>query len=167
MKKIIHPLLLSILALFATSCSDDKTDTKQEVVIDLTKEESSIKEVLRTYKETLESLDVSESFRLFTEDSEVLEQGKIEGTYRDYIANHIGPELGHFESFKFSDYEISVIVDLPYAFTTETYVYNIVLKEDSRIVERKAAATSVLKKIDGNWRIIKTHSSSRATKKTP
>lgn len=167
MKKIIYPPLLLILALFSTSCSNNKTDTKQEVVIDLSKEESSIKEVLRTYKETLESLDVSESFRLFTEDSEVLEQGKIEGTYRDYIANHIGPELGHFESFKFSDYEISVLVDLPYAFTTETYVYNIVLKEDSRIVERKAAATSVLKKIDGNWRIIKTHSSSRATKKTP
>jgi len=53
-------------------------------------------------------------------------------------------------------------VDMPYAFTTESYIYNIVLKEEARKVERKATATSVLKKIDGNWKIIKTHSSSRA-----
>ena len=133
-----------------------------EVIVDQVAEESAVKKVMKTYKETLESLDVTKSYALFTENSEVLEQGKIEGTYRDYIANHIGPELGHFESFTFSDYEISVIVDMPYAFTTESYIYNIVLKEEARKVERKATATSVLKKIDGNWKIIKTHSSSRA-----
>lgn len=123
-----------------------------------------VKRVLKTYKETLESLDVTKSYALFTEDSQVLEQGKIEGTYRDYIANHIGPELGHFTSFTFSEYEVTVELDLPYAFTTESYIYNIVLKEDERKVERKASATSILKKIDNEWKIIKTHSSSRAVK---
>jgi ketosteroid isomerase-like protein len=43
-------------------------------------------------------------------------------------------------------------------------IYNIVLKEDGRKVERKATATSFLKKIDDKWKIIKTHSSSRAVK---
>ena len=70
----------------------------------------------------------------------------------------------HFSSFTFSEYEIEVILDLPYAFTTESYVYNIVLKEDDRKVERKATATSILKKINEEWKIIKTHSSSRAKK---
>jgi ketosteroid isomerase-like protein len=137
---------------------------KQEEVIDLAAEVQAVKKVMKTYKETLESLDVTDSYALFTEDSEVLEQGKIEGTYRDYIANHIGPELGHFESFTFSEYEISVVLDMPYAFTTESYIYNIVLKEDGRKVERKATATSILKKMDDEWKIIKTHSSSRAVK---
>jgi ketosteroid isomerase-like protein len=53
---------------------------------------------------------------------------------------------------------------MPYAFTTESYIYNIVLTEDGRKVERKATATSILKKMDDEWKIIKTHSSSRAVK---
>ncbi|GAB3343193.1 hypothetical protein GCM10027429_33470 [Marivirga atlantica] len=137
---------------------------KQEEVIDLATEVQAVKKVMKTYKETLESLNVTDSYGLFTEDSEVLEQGKIEGTYRDYIANHIGPELGHFESFTFSEYKIEVAVNMPYAFTTESYIYNIVLTEDGRKVERKATATSILKKMDDEWKIIKTHSSSRAVK---
>ncbi|CAL66225.1 hypothetical protein GFO_1251 [Christiangramia forsetii KT0803] len=39
----------------------------------------------------------------------------------------MGPELGHFKKFEFSDYEIDVQVDTSYAFATETYIYNIVL----------------------------------------
>ncbi|PZX51575.1 SnoaL-like protein [Algoriphagus ratkowskyi] len=127
-------------------------------------ETDQVKQVMKKYKEILESLDVSKSYALFTENSQVLEQGKIEGTYRDYIANHIGPELGHFSSFTFSEYEIEVVVDLPYAFTTESYMYNIVLKDEDKKVERKATATSILKKIEGDLKIIKTHSSSRAKK---
>ena len=159
MKKILYLLTIIALTSCSTSSLETKDEAKNEVIVDQVAEESAVKKVMKTYKETLESLDVTKSYALFTENSEVLEQGKIEGTYRDYIANHIGPELGHFT---FSDYEISVIVDMPYAFTTESYIYNFVLQEEARKVERKATATSVLKKIDGNWKIIKTHSSSRA-----
>ena len=166
-----HLLYLLTTLIFVSSCvtpspnENQENESTQEEVVDLITEEIVVKKVMKTYKETLESLDVTESYALFTEDSQVLEQGKIEGTYRDYIANHIGPELGHFESFTFNGYEISVVLDMPYAFTTESYIYNIVLKEDGRKVERKAAATSILKKDeDGNWKIIKSHSSSRAVK---
>ncbi|WP_339880773.1 nuclear transport factor 2 family protein [uncultured Algoriphagus sp.] len=148
--KTIATNILLMAAIFCSHTILAQTETDQ------------VKQVMKKYKETLESLDVSESYALFTEDSQVLEQGKIEGTYRDYIANHIGPELGHFSSFTFSEYVIEVVVDLPYAFTTESYVYNIVLKDEDKKVERKATATSILKKIEGDWKIIKTHSSSRA-----
>ncbi|WP_371815901.1 hypothetical protein [Flavobacterium sp. CS20] len=57
---------------------------------------------------------------------------------------------------------------MPYAFTTETYIYTIVLNPDekgeSRTIKKKGVATSILKKMDGKWKIIKTHSSSRNTK---
>jgi len=156
------------LQLVIISCtSPDKNQESSvpensDIAIDLAAEEAAVKQVMQSYKAILESLDITESYSLFIEDSQVLEQGKIEGTYRDYITNHIGRELSHFESFTFSDCEKDFIVDIPYAFTTESYVYNIVLKEEGRKVERKAAATSILKKIDGNWKIMKTHSSSRA-----
>ena len=166
MKKTTYLLAMMAILLFACDPKEVKeNDTAQAPSkAELDAEINTVKSHMKKYKETLESLDVTESYALFTEDSEVLEQGKIEGTYRDYIANHIGPELGHFSSFTFSEYEIEVILDLPYAFTTESYVYNIVLKEDDRKVERKATATSILKKINEDWKIIKTHSSSRAKK---
>lgn len=167
MKSLLYLLTTLILASSCVTPTPDENqenESVQEEVVDLIAEENVVKKVMKTYKKTLESLDVTDSYILFTEDSQVLEQGKIEGTYQDYIANHIGPELGHFESFTFSEYEISMMLDMPYAFTTESYIYNIVLKEDGRKVERKATATSILKKIDDVWKIIKTHSSSRAVK---
>lgn len=128
-------------------------------------DEEQVKSVLKQYKAALENLNVDGTEKLFTSQSEIIETGKAEGSYQDYIAHHIGPELGHFKSFKYNDYQVKVIVDGDYAFTTETYYYVIVLKEDDRIIERQGAATSVLHKVDGHWKIMKAHNSSRVPKK--
>jgi len=83
------------------------------------------------------------------------------------LGHHLGPELDHFNSFIFSDYIVDVVIDLPYAFTTETYVYTIDLKaneekkREAQIINKKGVATSILIKTEGVWKIIKTHSSSR------
>jgi ketosteroid isomerase-like protein len=99
-----------------------------------------------------------------------MNKGKVEGTYTDYIDNHLGPELGHFKSFTFSDYNVNVSVNLPYAYTTEDYLYTIVLKEDpergitERTINSKGVATSILQKIDGEWKIIHSHTSFKKLK---
>ncbi|MEY8021320.1 nuclear transport factor 2 family protein [Muriicola sp. SD30] len=138
----------------------------QEPVI--TSEEDAVITVMKKYKEALQNLTIDRTFALFADNSQVYEQGGIEGTYSDYIEHHLGPELGHFKKFEFSDYEIDAEVHMPYAFTTETYIYTIILKPDekgnSRTIKKKGVATSILEKIDGKWKIIKTHSSSRNTK---
>jgi len=134
----------------------------------VTADKNDVIAVMKTYKDALQNLTTEGTFELFTEDSKVFESGGVEGSYAHYIEHHLGPELGHFKSFTFSDYEIDVQVDAPYAFTTETYVYTIVLnpddKGDSRTIKKKGVATSILKKMDGKWKIIKTHSSSRNKK---
>ncbi|WP_243396989.1 nuclear transport factor 2 family protein [Flagellimonas pacifica] len=123
---------------------------------------------MKSYKDALENKTTAGTFALFSEDSQVFEQGGVEGSYAHYIEHHLGPELGHFKSFDFSEYKIDVVVDLPYAFTTETYIYTIVLRPDekgeSRTIRKKGVATSILRKTDGDWKIIKTHSSSRNKK---
>lgn len=129
-----------------------------------TSEEEKVKAVLSKYNAALEALDVSGTDDFFVENSQILETGKIEGTYQDYIANHIGPELGHFKSFTFSDYKVDVVIDLPYAFTTESYIYTIVIKEDDRIIKSQGVSTTILKKVDGEWKIVKSHNSSRKLK---
>ena len=145
--------LTTILTLFIMATSQmysQNTNTEKKAVLT----------VMKTYKDALQNLTTEGTFELFADDSK--------GSYAHYIEHHLGPELGHFKTFEFSDYEIDAEVDLPYAFTTETYIYTIVLKPDdkgnSRTIKKKGVATSILKKIDDRWQIVKTHSSSRNTK---
>lgn len=133
-------------------------------------EKKNVLTVIESYKNALQNLTTKGTFELFTDDALVYEQGKVEGTYTDYIDNHLGPELGHFKSFTFSDYNVNVSVNLPYAYTTEDYLYTIVLKEDpergitERTINSKGVATSILQKIDGEWKIIHSHTSFKKLK---
>ena len=159
--KTLKRFTVLTLVLFATGqiySQNKDTEVEKEAILN----------VMKSYKNAFEKLTTEGTFELFAEDSQVFESGGVEGSYANYIEHHIGPELGHFDKFEFSDYEIDVQVDEPYAFTTETYIYTIVIKPDekgeSKTVRKKGVATSILKKIDGNWKIIKTHSSSRNAK---
>ena len=156
--KTIALVTILIATFNFNNAQETKVQTDTEAVI----------AVMKSYKDALQNLTTEGTFELFTEDSKVFESGGVEGTYAHYIEHHLGPELGHFKSFTFSDYEIDVQVDDACAFTTETYVYTIVLKPndkgESRIIAKKGVATSILKKKDGKWKIIKTHSSSRDKK---
>ncbi|MFZ5657313.1 MAG: nuclear transport factor 2 family protein [Pseudomonadota bacterium] len=122
----------------------------------------AVEAVLRQYKDALERLDLKGVDALFAKENTVVESGKVEGAYADYLVNHIGPELGHFRSFTFSDYKVDTRMEGDIALATETYRYTIVLKDKPEPIERQAVATSVLKKVDGRWQILSMHSSSRA-----
>ena len=74
------------------------------------------------------------------------------------------------KSFIFSDYEIQATVNSSYAYTTENYIYTIVLKGNKtkdtkeRTIKSKGVATSILQKIDGKWKIIHSHTSFKKLK---
>ncbi|MBJ7882607.1 YybH family protein [Gelidibacter salicanalis] len=155
------------LTIFLTLLTFGSVQMFSQVVNTETEKKAVIK-IMEAYKDALQNLTTEGTFELFSEDSKVFESGGVEGSYTHYIEHHLGPELGHFKSFTFSDYEIEVEVDAPYAFTTETYIYTIVLnpneKGETRTISKKGVATSILKKNEGKWKIIKTHSSSRNKK---
>lgn len=163
--------LLIMLSISLGSCNEktgqlnEKETTGEIEINDISKEKQAVIAVMRSYKNAIQNLTTDGTYELFTKDATVFEQGKVEGTYKDYINGHLGPELDHFKSFTFSEYEIDVTVNEPYAFTTEIYLYTIVLKEDNakgtkeRTIESKGVATSILEKIDGEWKIIHSHTS--------
>ncbi|MEZ7516144.1 nuclear transport factor 2 family protein [Flavobacterium frigidarium] len=158
----LFKLLPFLLLLFVSiSYSQKQTNT-----LDVNKE--AVIAVMKTYKDAIQNLTTKGTIKLFTDNSEVFESGGIEGSYLHYVEHHLGPELEHFKSFSFSDYKIDVQVDGAYAFTTETYIYTIEVKPndkgESKIIKKKGVATSILKNINGEWKISKTHSSSRNTK---
>lgn len=127
-------------------------------------DQNAIKAVLAAYNLALTTLDAAKAKELFTADSAVFESGGVEGTYAHYLEHHIGPELAEFKEFSYRDYTVEVRLEPPLALTTESYIYRIVLKEGGKVIEKRAATTSVLKKADGKWKIIQTHTSSRAIK---
>lgn len=150
MKYLIRYLLLSatLLALPVLR-ADDAAET------------AAVRAVVIAYKDALESLNAAPAQNFFTADSAVFESGGVEGTFAHYLEHHIGPELAEFKEFSFRDYKLEVRLDLPFALTTESFIYKIVLKEDGRVIEKRGVATSVLKKIDGHWKFLQTHTSSR------
>lgn len=160
MKKYILTLL--IISAFGTAYAQhNEHGNHQEMAT--SEETDAIIKVLKDYKNALEALDITGTQELFTEDADIFENGKYEGSYQNYVDHHIGPELGHFEAFTFSDYEVDIQVEGHIAVAFETYNFKIVTAGDeSRTIERQAVATSVLKKTDMGWKIMQNHGSSRA-----
>lgn len=121
---------------------------------------AAVRDVLARYQAAMERLDATGTELLFAPNSEVFETGGSEGTYANYLAHHLNPELAEFKSFKFSDYAVDVRLEGPLALASETYKYRIETK-DGTVVERLGVATSVLKKIGGEWKILVSHNSGR------
>ena len=156
----MNPMKIMLPALFTLALA-----VLPVVRADEASELTAVKTAVALYKQSLETLDATKASPLFTADSQVFESGGVEGTYAHYLEHHIGPELAEFSEFTYRDYRLEVRLDLPFAITTESYIYRIVVKADGRVVERQGVTTSVLKKINGQWRFLQTHSSSRALPK--
>lgn len=149
--QIMKYLVMSIFVFAFTLSYGQKVAGDKEAVV----------KTLDSYNKALERLDVKGTEKLFTEKSVVIESGSVEGTYQEYLAHHIGPELDDFKSFQFENYKVDVTITGDYAFAMETYHYTIMLKKDDKEVKRKGVATSFLKKENGTWKIVNMHNSSR------
>lgn len=124
------------------------------------RDEAAIRSVLASYDRAVERLDPRGTEKLFADDSMIFESGGAEGNYANYLAHHLTPELAEFKSFKFSDYKIAVRFEGRFAVAVETYKYRIETKKGV-VAERLGVATSALRKVHGQWRIIMMHSSAR------
>ena len=126
-------------------------------------DEAAVRTVLSQYKSAIERLDATGTERLFATDSAIFETGGREGSYANYLAHHLGPELKEFKSFGFTDYKVDIRFEGPVALATESYKYRIETKK-GEIAERLGVATSVLKKVGNQWQIISMHNSGRKPK---
>jgi len=157
MKKTIYLLAVAVLSL--TACNNDKklSESNEEH----SKEKAEVNRILKSYNSAIESLNIDNTYDLFSEDSEVYESGGDEGNYKHYAEHHLIPELNEFKVFSFHLYKVKTIIDLPYAFSTESYNFTIELLGKDKKINMEGLATSILKKINGQWKIIKYHSSAK------
>lgn len=127
---------------------------------------AAVTEVLNRYRAAIERLDATGTERLFTSDSQIFENGGVEGTYANYLAHHLGPELREFRSFRFSDVNVEVRFEGSVAVATESYSFRIEPITGAP-VERRGVTTSVLRRVGSDWRITSSHNSSRAPRPAP
>ncbi len=126
-------------------------------------DQSEVVNVLQGYKAAIEALDGAAADSFFWPEALVYENGGVEGSFSNYLAHHLGPELHEFTAFTFEGHAAEAVVVGDVAYATETYRYRITFKDAaSAPIERRGVATSVLERRDGAWRIIRYHSSSRA-----
>lgn len=129
-------------------------------------DEAAVRAVLGQYRAAVERLDAAGTERLFAPDSQIFENGGVEGTYANYLAHHLGPELRAFRSFRFSEVNVEVRFEGPVALATESYSFRIEPAQGAP-VERRGVTTSVLRRTDAGWRIVSSHNSSRAPRRPP
>ena len=146
-KKMFAKVLLLLLSTTSIFAQDKDTD--------------AVKTVLKQYNTAIEKLNVTGTEKLFISDSKIYESGGNEGSYAHYLEHHLASEMKEFKSFTFSDYKVDVNVSGEYAFSTETYNYTIVVAKDNKVLKRKGIGTSVLRKMNGEWKIMVSHNSSR------
>jgi ketosteroid isomerase-like protein len=116
---------------------------------------------LTAYRDALTARDADAMTDLFAEESFVYENGKDEGSFANYMAHHLGPELDAITSFTFGEPTVAVTRIGHMAYGRETYTYRIELA-DGRVIDREGVATSVLTHDANGWKIVQYHSSSRA-----
>lgn len=158
MRNMMAWILLALTPLAALPAAAQVPDRQTDI--------AAVTEILGQYRAAIERLDASGTERLFAEDSQLFENGGVEGSYSNYLAHHLGPELGHFTSFRFSDVAVDIRFEGPVALATETYTYRIERREGEPI-ERRGVTTSVLRRVGSDWRIITSHNSSRAPRPAP
>lgn len=158
MRNLIAWILLSIGLSGASAAAAQEPGRNADV--------TAVTRLLSDYRSAIERLDASGTERLFAEDSQLFESGGVEGTYANYLAHHLGPELGQFRSFRFSDVTVDVRFEGPVALATESYTFRIEPREGEP-VERRGVATSVLRRVGASWRIVSMHNSSRALRRAP
>lgn len=132
-----------------------------------TTDEAQVRTVVTAYKDAIERMDVSQTPTLFWTDSEIFENGGVEGSFDYYLEHHLGPEFADLAGFDFRNHEMKVEIDGDTAFVSETYSYHITFKDGARApIERRGAATSVLRKRGDEWRFDVYHSSARPFRPT-
>jgi hypothetical protein len=99
------------------------------------------------------------------EGARYVESGGQNAGLTDLIEHHVVPEGEHLKDFslKFENIEVTIEGDFAWAIAdVEVYAR---LKSDDRVIDKKGYETFLFRKIDGAWKVVHTHSSTRQKRK--
>ena len=83
----------------------------------------------------------------------------------DLVVHHVEPEGDAFTEFELNFTNIQTHLEGDFAWALVDVKLNATLKRDGRVLDNKGHETFIFKRIDGEWKVLHTHSSSRPVKK--
>lgn len=90
--------------------------------------------------------------------------GQNEGL-TDLIEHHVEPEGDAFDSFELTLAPTEVHVEGDFAWAITDVELDAILRRDQRRIHNRGYQTFVLRRVDGAWKVVHTHSSSRPVRK--
>jgi len=83
----------------------------------------------------------------------------------DLIEHHVEPEADAFESFSLDFSNIETHIESGFAWALVDTELKATLNRDGRVIHNKGRGTYLFRNVDGEWKVVHTHSASRPVKK--
>jgi calcium/calmodulin dependent protein kinase II association protein len=99
------------------------------------------------------------------EGARYVESGGQNDGLTDLIEHHVVPEGNHLKDFDLKFENIEVHLEEGFAWAVADVSVYAVIKSDGRIIDKKGYETFLLRQVEGSWKVVHTHSSTRSRKK--
>ncbi len=98
------------------------------------------------------------------EGARYVESGGQDSSLTHLIEHHVVPESGSFDNFEVTFSNIDTHVEGDFAWAVADFEYTAIVKSDQSALHSRGYETFLFRRVDGNWKIIHTHSSVRPVK---
>ena len=98
------------------------------------------------------------------EGARYIESGGQDVSLTHLIEHHVVPESDSFDNFEVTFSNIDTHVEGDFAWAVADFEYKAKVKRDQSEIHGRGYETFLFRRVDGNWMIVHTHSSSRPVK---
>ncbi len=98
------------------------------------------------------------------EGARYIESGGQDVGLTHLIEHHVVPESDSFDNFEVTFSNINTHVEGDFAWAVADFEYKATVKRDQSEIHGRGYETFLFRRVDGNWMIVHTHSSSRPVK---
>ena len=98
------------------------------------------------------------------EGARYIESGGQDVGLTHLIEHHVVPESDSFDNFEVTFSNIDTHVEGDFAWAVADFEYKATVKRDQSEIHGRGYETFLFRRVDGNWMIVHTHSSSRPVK---
>jgi ketosteroid isomerase-like protein len=154
-RKPLRPLVAAITVAVSTSLALPSGASAQEA------DEEAVRALLENVASWMEAGDFAALDEVYApgEDVHIIEGAGVNHGWKEYRDSHLKPELESFENFSYSYFDVEPHVrgDVAWA----GFRYELSVDTARGHIEMEGRGTAVLERMDGDWRIVRTHTSGR------
>jgi len=158
LKKVNHLIAALASLIFILMLLPVQADTKTD--------DAALKEIIEAVRNGWLQADGTpfrEHFLDF-EGARYIESGGQNNGLSDLIGHHVEPEADAFKDFSLSFDYVETHIEGDFAWAIADTEIKATLKRDGRVIHNKGYETFLFRKLDGQWKVVHTHSSSRQVK---